>query len=189
MKIIAISGSPRAKGNTATLLAEAANACREEGVVADVLFLTELDIQQCDGCLFCEETACSGQCAIQDDMTKVVVPKLMTSDAVIFGTPSYFDLPTGLLKVFMDRTNLILGELTKKQMLCGTIVVGQSTIESLTAAAQAVDRYCSICGMRSVDNACVKVLARDIGDVQKDPEALHAARALGRSMARALLAR
>jgi multimeric flavodoxin WrbA len=122
-------------------------------------------------------------------MTKIVAPRLLAADGLIIGTPSYFDLPTGLLKVFMDRSNAILAELTEKKLPYGLVVVGQSNMESLSFATQALERFCGICGMECVPDGHVKAIARDVADVQRNESNMKAARRLGLSLSRKVLRR
>lgn len=179
-------GSPRKEGNTAFLLGEIVSRLKGMGISAECLMLIDLRIGLCDGCLRCEVTDCTGDCSIDDDMGRLVVPKLMDADALIIGTPSYFDLPTALVKNFMDRTNMILGRLTEKALPCGIVVVGQSDMESLNTACEAVRRYCRICEMQEVEHSPVAAVARDCGDVRGDSDAVGKARELADSVAAVL---
>ncbi|MFX0202779.1 MAG: flavodoxin family protein [Candidatus Hodarchaeota archaeon] len=179
MNILGVCGSPRKKGNTGRLMRETLAAVQEQDALAETLFLCDYDIKQCDGCLFCEEKDCRGDCSIQDDMTNVIVPKILKADALVIGTPSYFDLPSGFLKLFMDRSNMILNTLCEKALPYRIIIVGQSDMTSLNAVGEAVKRYCAICGMRLVEDCTLQVIARDIGDVEKDKGALAKARNIG----------
>ncbi len=74
------------------------------GAETELLLLRKLDIKRCDGCLSCDigGTYRKGVCKIKDDMREIY-PKLIEADAMVFGTPAYFDLLSGLLKNFMDR--------------------------------------------------------------------------------------
>ena len=107
MKIIGISGSPR-KGNTewmiSTLLAEAARS----GAETELLLLRKMDVRMCRGYLSCEQGGRErkGSCVIKDDMAEVY-PKLLAADAIVLATPAYFEMLSGLLKNFLDRTNPI----------------------------------------------------------------------------------
>ena len=67
-KIVAIFGSPRRKGNTATLLREAVRGARESGVDVEEIVLRDLKISPCLEIYGCKE---SGECAIKDDFQKV----------------------------------------------------------------------------------------------------------------------
>jgi len=96
--VLGICGSARKKGNTATLLREVLKATEME---SDLIFLSDLDIGFCMGCLSCVKN--KGVCAKKDDM-KVLVDKILVSKAIVLGTPNYYYSISGLMKNMIDRT-------------------------------------------------------------------------------------
>lgn len=100
MKILGLSFSPRADGNTVVLLNQALSGAREEGAETELYSVAGKDIQPCDGCWGCRE---AGKCPIKDDMQEVY-DKLVEADGIIFGTPVYFYSMTGQGKTVIDRT-------------------------------------------------------------------------------------
>lgn len=65
-KTLVLNGSPRLKGNTATLSDQLVAGAREVGAIAEIIYLHGLDIQACDACEVCQ-TGGKG-CVIADDM-------------------------------------------------------------------------------------------------------------------------
>ena len=63
MKVLMLSGSPRAKGNTALALEEMAKVFSQEGVDAEIIQVGHLDVR---GCIACNACACSGKCVFDD---------------------------------------------------------------------------------------------------------------------------
>lgn len=100
MKILAISCSPRIKGNTVTILEEALRGARDEKADVELYSISGKNIQPCDGCWDCART---GQCHIADDMQELY-EKMVKADGIIFGTPIYYWGMTGQAKTLMDRT-------------------------------------------------------------------------------------
>ena len=98
-KILGIIGSPRKKGNTHILVSRILDGAQEAGAETEILFLSDLDIRECDGCHSCWK---SRQCSKKDDMIHIY-PKIIESDILIFGTPVYWYGPTALMKCFIDR--------------------------------------------------------------------------------------
>jgi multimeric flavodoxin WrbA len=98
-KILGIMGSPRRKGNTHILVSKILEGAKAEGARGDILFLNELNIQECDGCHRCWQ---GKECSKDDDMNGIY-PRIIESDAVVFGTPVYWYGPTALMKGFIDR--------------------------------------------------------------------------------------
>ena len=100
MRIIAINGSPRKDGNTATMLQEILKGAAEKGADTRLIHLNELDMRGCQGCLACRENL--GECAFQDGFQDVL-EEMRTCNAVALGTPIYVFSVTGQFKCFLDR--------------------------------------------------------------------------------------
>lgn len=182
MKVLALCGSPRPNGNTSYLLKRIVEEIKGQSHDAEFIQLSKFNIAECNGCLICEETECSGDCTINDDMQAYVIPQMLSCDAIILGSPSYFDLPTAQMKRFMDRSNMILGQVIKRALRYGLVVVGQSDKASLDATCRALRRYCRIFGMKEVAGSPVKAIARNEGDVSRNYSTLEAAERLAHSL-------
>ena len=103
MKILALQGSPRAAGNTQTLLdavlAEAMNA----GAATEVIQLSRLDdLTGCHECYACQQYTTEPGCALDDDMMQIY-SRALTSDVLVWATPVFCWSPSWLLKMVMDR--------------------------------------------------------------------------------------
>jgi multimeric flavodoxin WrbA len=179
MKVIGACGSPR-KGNTEWMLRKLLDEIAKGGVETELILLREKQIKGCDGCLSCEVggTQRKGACHIQDDM-QVIYPKLMEADGFAFGTPVYFDMLSGLLKNFMDRTCPIWPSLQSKP------VVGLAVAEAGIGHAVAnLKAYSGICSMRWVGQ--VTALAKLPRQVAKDKDVELQLEGLARKLVRAL---
>ena len=161
MKVVAVCGSHR-KGNTEWMLNKLSERLRENKDEVELILLRKRNIKMCLGCLKCEEGGknLQGACKIQDDMN-AIYPKLIEADCIIFGTPAYFDLLSGLLKNFLDRTCAIWPHLAGKP-LAGVAVAEEGIGQSI----QNLNTYGSLCGMRWVGS--VTGLAKNPGDIAKD---------------------
>lgn len=167
MKILYISGSPRKNGNTDYLLQKV------KGVTdGEFLKLTDYEIKPCESCW-----ACRGQegCVIDDDMTDKIIPKLMDADALVIGTPVYFNNVSSQLKTFIDRTWSIKGKLRNK--IGGTVVVGRKYGHE--SAITAINSFFLKHGM-IVANRGVSGIAFEKESITKDKEAVKAAERLGK---------
>ena len=96
--VLGICGSARKKGNTATLLREALNAT---GMESELIFLSDLTIGFCTGCLSCVKN--KGVCIKDDDM-KGLLEKMIESRAIVLGSPNYYYDVSGLVKNMIDRS-------------------------------------------------------------------------------------
>ena len=96
--VLGICGSARKKGNTATLLREALNAT---GMESELIFLSDLTIGFCTGCLSCVKN--KGVCIKDDDM-KGLLEKMVEARAIVLGSPNYYYDVSGLMKNMIDRS-------------------------------------------------------------------------------------
>jgi len=99
IKILAVSGSPRTKGNTSLLLDEALTYAAEQGIEIEKIDLSDYNYSDCTGCEGCKKTF---KCILPDDMQSIY-PKILTADALILGSPTYFYNMTAKMKAFIDR--------------------------------------------------------------------------------------
>lgn len=99
MQVVGFVGSPRVRGNTELLVAEALKGAASAGADTEIVALNKLTISTCQACDSCRKT---GRCRIQDDM-QPLYNKVLNADALILGTPIYFWGPSAQLKTFIDR--------------------------------------------------------------------------------------
>ncbi|WP_346353760.1 flavodoxin family protein [Azotosporobacter soli] len=104
MKLIAINGSPRKNGNTATLLARALAGAAAQGAETEMIQLYDLNYKGCISCFACKlkNGKSYGCCAYQDELTPLL-EKIRQSDALLFGSPVYFGAETGAMRSFLER--------------------------------------------------------------------------------------
>jgi len=179
MKVVGICGSPR-KGNSEWMLRKLLEEVAKAGADTELILLREKDIKGCDGCLTCEVGGKErkGVCTIRDDMQQIY-PKLIEADALAFGTPVYFEMLSGLLKNFMDRTCPIWPRLELKP------VVGVAVAEeNIGKAVENLRTYSSVCGMRWVGH--VTALAKTPKQVSKDRDVERRLERLGKKLLGAL---
>ena len=163
MKVLAICGSPR-KGNTEWMLRKLLEEVAKAGGSTELILLRELNIRGCDGCLACEAGGKQrkGICRIQDDMQQLY-SKLLDVDCLVFGTPVYFEMLSGQLKTFMDRTCPIWTKLE------GKLIAGVAVAEGgVGKAVQNIRTYADVCNMHWVGS--VTALAKTPRQASKSPK-------------------
>ena len=74
MKIFAVNGSPRKKGNTATVLEHFLEGARSAGADTELIHLYDLQASGCRSCFACKLRggASYGHCALKDDLSPVL---------------------------------------------------------------------------------------------------------------------
>jgi multimeric flavodoxin WrbA len=98
-KVLGFMGSPRRKGNTHVMVSKILEGARDIGSQTEIIFLDELNIQECDGCHACWK----GKPCTKEDGMGDVYSKIAESDVLVFGTPVYWYGPTALMKGLIDR--------------------------------------------------------------------------------------
>jgi multimeric flavodoxin WrbA len=99
LKVLAIAGSPRRKGNTDLLLAELARGAQSKGAEVETIVVQNLRLSTCLHCDTCLKT---GECRIQDDMQSIYM-KLAEADIIVVASPVQFAGITAPLKAMIDR--------------------------------------------------------------------------------------
>ena len=173
-KCLGICGSFRKDGNTGFLLKYCLNKLSEMGVETELIWLCDYDIKPCTGCRNCLKT---GACAIKDDMTNIIIPKLLEADIIVLASPVYFNNVTSIMKTFMDRTWCIRGKLRNK--IGGAIVVGRGygLDNAITQIHLYMLKHEMIIGHRGVIGR-----AYEKGEIKKDKEAIKMCRKLAKRL-------
>lgn len=99
MNVLAFTASPRAGGNSDTLLDGIVAGLHRGGVSVEKINTRELSIEPCSGCGVCKE---NGRCAIDDDF-QAIYDRLIDCDGVVFASPLYFMNVPGKAKLLIDR--------------------------------------------------------------------------------------
>ena len=104
MRVLAVNGSPRKKGNTATLLEHAMKGAASKGAKTRLVQLSRLKFTGCVSCFACKRRKGKsyGRCKIKDGLTKVLAG-IEKADALILGSPIYFGTTTALTRAFLER--------------------------------------------------------------------------------------
>lgn len=101
MKFVAMNASPRKKGNSDVLSAIAIKeALRLEVEAAQIIYLRDLNIMQCTGCMRCVFN--DEPCPLDDDFY-AWYDKMAAADALFLVAPTYVTTIPGSLKVLFDR--------------------------------------------------------------------------------------
>jgi multimeric flavodoxin WrbA len=97
--IVAIYGSPRRKGNSATLLKRAVAGARDAGANVDEIVLRDYKISPCLEIYGCKK---EGECAIKDDF-QAVRDRILAARGLMIASPIFFYTVSAHVKILMDR--------------------------------------------------------------------------------------
>ncbi len=181
-KLLILKGSPREKGNSATLADQAAAAASAAGWEVECLSLQSLDIRPCDGCDLCVET---GQyCAIDDDMQSLY-PKLLEAQALLLATPIYWFTFSAQLKLCIDRWYglwMFNHHAFEGKRIGIILAYGDSDLYT-SGAINAIHTFESMFHyLRAEILGTVHGSLMDVGDAEQHPGLMRAAYELGRKL-------
>ena len=186
--ILAIKCSPRAGGNTDMLVDETAAGAREAGHEVEVLTLREHAFSGCINCGGCQRT---GRCHV-DDAMQGIFAQLDRAEHVVLGSPMFFMDVTWKAKAMIDRGQLYWAR--KHVLKTGSgrahpggnlvaILVGGTNFRTLFDAPTLVLRaWAATLEMQLRLGLTLRRMDHK-GDILKHPDALAAARELGRTIA------
>ncbi len=101
MKITCLLGSPRPKGNSATIAGRFLETAAGLGAETRTFTLNRLTYRGCQACYTCKTKL--DRCVLKDDLTEVL-ESVQQADTLVIATPIYYADVTGQLKCFIDRT-------------------------------------------------------------------------------------
>jgi multimeric flavodoxin WrbA len=101
MKIVAVLGSPRPRGNSSTLAHRFLDTARELGAETRIFPLNQMTFQGCQGCRTCKTK--TDNCCLEDDLAEVLAA-IKEADVLVLASPVYYGDLSGQMKCFIDRT-------------------------------------------------------------------------------------
>lgn len=187
VKVLAIQGSPRNKGNTDILLDQAIRGAEELGAQVKKVELRLLKISPCLELYACRNT---GVCAIKDDMT-ALYDEIDSSHRIILASPIFFYSVTAQAKALIDRCQAgwarkyLLGKRIQSPLerKGAFIAVGATRGKRLFEGVRVTIKYFfDAIDVNYFDELLVKGVDKK-GEILNYPEHLQAAYDLGRRLA------
>ncbi len=182
MKVIAFNGSPRKEGNTYHCIQTVFEELRKEGIETELIQLGGANIKGCRACYKCFENK-NMKCIQKDDLNKFI-QKMIESEGIIIGSPTYFSNVSTEVKALIDRAGLVSranGNLFKRK-------VGAAVVAARRAGATHV--YSSINFFFGIGHMIIPGssywnigFGKNPGEVLKDEEGIATFRDLGQNMA------
>jgi multimeric flavodoxin WrbA len=183
MKVVAVCGSARRKGNTSLLIEAVFEPLREAGVECELIELAGKDVRGCTACGKCTAKG-DGKCWGRKDDGNEVIERLAAADGIILGSPVYFGDVTAEIKAIVDRAGYV-GR-AKRDMFMrkpGAAVVAVRRAGGMHAF-DTLNHFFSIAEMVTVGSSYWNIgIGRERGDVEGDGEGMRTMRRLGENMA------
>jgi len=109
LKVVGIVSSPRKGMNTDTLVTKVLEGSHSIGAETEKIYLNDLEIKPCQAC---DRSPAPDYCFYKDGMEKIY-DALETADALVIGTPAYYDSISAQLKLLIDRSNCLTEMITR----------------------------------------------------------------------------
>lgn len=184
MKVTAFNCSPRKDGNTSDMIKTVLSVLEENGIETEFVQVGGVDMHTCHACGMCKKNM-NGKCVLDDDLLNEYSAKMVESDGIIIGSPTYFADLTPEAKILIDRIGYS----------CGT-KDGNPLKRKVGAAVVSVRRAGSIHTFDSINHFFLikemivagstywnMSLSRDRGDYENDAEGVSTMKKLGENMA------
>lgn len=101
MNIVCLNGSPRLKGNSASIAKKFCETAEKSGAEVKTWNLNKLDFRGCQACYACKTK--SEKCVLKDDLAEVL-DSVRESDVLVLASPVYYGDVSSQMKAFIDRT-------------------------------------------------------------------------------------
>ena len=183
MKVVAINGSPRKKGNTRILIKHVFEELEKEGIETELVHLGGRKIRGCTACYKCFENK-DNRCSKEKDVLNEILEKMIEADGIVLASPTYFSNMTPEMKALIDRCGLVSsanGGLFKHKVGASLAVARRAGAVSTFDAINHFFLY----NQMFVPGSCYWNVAIGLapGDVEKDEEGINIAKTLGKNMA------
>jgi multimeric flavodoxin WrbA len=181
MKILGIATSPRKGANSQTLVEHILAGAKDAGAKTELVRICDLDIGPCTGCGVCQ----TGEACVIDDDMEGLWEKMTNADAIVLGSPVYWNRLNAQAYPFIDRfyahfkdfsCDLPKGKKIVFALTCGG--VGPDVLNSINTYVKNVFQFLGCIDAGFIwQNNCL--LPKDLA---KYPEKIKEAKQLGKSL-------
>ena len=177
MKVLMLSGSPHANGNTALSLLEMEKVFAQEGIEVETVQVGHKAVRGCIACGGCYET---GKCVF-DDVVNELSPKFQEADGLVVASPVYYASANATLIAVLDR--LFYSTHFDKTMKVGAgIAIARRG--GCSSTFDELNKYFTISGMPIASSQYWNSVHGGMpGQAAEDAEGLQTMRTLARNMA------
>lgn len=166
MKVLALNGSYRKKGNTEILLKYALRGCESQGAEVEILRLTDYEIKPCRGCGLCLFR--EGECQIKDDDMEFIFSKINEADGLLLGTPCYFLEATAVIKQLIDRC-WVLGHKVNKPVKPASVIIPYATRGWIPFVMLQPNLLLGLLGMKKINQITINTQGISEAVLEQEP--------------------
>jgi multimeric flavodoxin WrbA len=182
MKVTAFCGSARKDGNTAIMLNVVLDELKNQGIDTELYQLAGKQIRGCIACYKCMENK-DQRCAVKKDVANECIEKMLASDGILLGSPTYFADVSTEMKALIDRAGLVSranGDMFKRKVGAAVVVARRG---GSVHAFDSMNHFFLI-GQMIIpgSNYWNMGFGLNKGDVEKDTEAMDTMKVLGENM-------
>ena len=182
MHVVAINGSPKAKGNTYQAIKTVADSLEKEGISTEIIHVGNKNIRGCIACGGCIKNL-DEKCVIKDEVNELV-QIMKNADGIIIGSPTYYASIAGTMKCFLDRAFFVGGAnggLFRHKVGASVVAVRRS---GEVAVFDHLNHYFSLAEMFIPSSNYWNVIhGRTPGEAIQDTEGVQTMDVLGKNMA------
>ncbi len=183
MKVTAFNGSARKNGNTALLIGHVLKELEANGVETEHVQLAGKHLKGCIACYKCFKNK-DHQCSVKDDDLNVCIEKMLASDGIIIGSPTYFANVSTNTKSLIERSGMVSranGNMFARKAGAAVVAVRRA---GAIHVFNSINHFFLIGGMVIPGSSYWNIgQGMDPGDVEKDEEGKKTMRDLGENMA------
>lgn len=183
MKAVAFNGSARKDGNTAHLLKIVLDELTSEGIDVELIQLADKPISGCKACYTCFSKR-DKRCVVHHDLINQYIEKMISANAIILGSPTYFANMTPEMKCLIDRAGMVSranDDLFKRKVGASVVAVRRGGADHVF---NSMNHFFFINQMIVPgSNYWNMGFGRNPGDVETDEEGVKTMHVLGQNMA------
>ena len=182
MKVIAINGSPRLKGNTFQAIETVFAELNKENIETEVINVGTKVLRGCMSCGGCFKN--KDEKCVFDDGINEIIQKMKEADGIILGTPVHYASVGGAMKSFLDRAFYVAGAnggLFRHKVGASVVAVRRSGGIPTFNELNNFFNYSEM--LLATSNYWNVIHGRMPGEIEKDEEGLQIMRVLGKNMA------
>lgn len=179
MEVCGIVGSPKKNGNVDLLVSEVLKGVSSRGVRTYKIYLNDLCIKPCQSC---GVDPYPKYCLYDDDM-QLVYTALESCDAIVLGSPVYFDTVSAQVKLMIDRSNCLMPHVQRpdgtwgferrlKKQKKGVFIAVAGTDQEFNTIFISIKGFFKWANIELVETILYRNASNELGGVKNDEETL-----------------